>query len=353
MEGCRSVPVITLPGGLGAHVDAMRFLDHVEQREYPAAALATAVFLASGVRGMERGTMSEARDVNTGVEPLAHMELVRLALPRRVFTLSQVNYAIDRIDWRYQNRRLIGGMRWVEEPDPALLLRTPRAHRRLDHQARRAVPRGLRRQPLTPCRGSARAVRQWAVHGRIPMLHRSPVTTGHRTLTFSLPLEWAGRVSVVGNFNDWTPGRHTLVASGDVATASVELPSEYIAVFRYLGDGDHWFDEPEADFVDAGGSVVLAAAEASEPAEWRDGRPAVAPEPGPSAPLSPAQKAKTVGRKRKEREEEKAREAAEKTRRKRKKLADKITKAAQKQRKAAERVAREREKAARKAAKKG
>lgn len=113
----RNVPVITPPGGLGAHLDAMRFLDHVEQREYPAAALASALFLASGVRGMERGTMSEARDINTGVEPLAHMELVRLALPRRVFTLSQVNYAIDRIDWLYQNRRLIGGMRWVEEPE--------------------------------------------------------------------------------------------------------------------------------------------------------------------------------------------------------------------------------------------
>ena len=113
----RGVPVITPPGGLGAHVDAMRFLDHVDQRQYPAAALASAVFLASGVRGMERGTMSEARDINTGVEPLAHMELVRLALPRRVFTLSQVNYAIDRIDWLYQNRHLVGGMRWVEEPE--------------------------------------------------------------------------------------------------------------------------------------------------------------------------------------------------------------------------------------------
>lgn len=60
--------------------------------------------------------MSEARDAS-GIEPLAHMELVRLALPRRVFTLSQVNYAIDRIDWLYQQRRLIGGMTWVEEPE--------------------------------------------------------------------------------------------------------------------------------------------------------------------------------------------------------------------------------------------
>ena len=61
--------------------------------------------------------MSEARDINTGLEPLAHMELVRLALPRRVFTLSQVNYAIDRIDWLYQNRHLVGGMEWIEEPE--------------------------------------------------------------------------------------------------------------------------------------------------------------------------------------------------------------------------------------------
>jgi len=113
----RGVPVITPPGGLGAHLDAMRFLDHVDQRQYPAAALASALFIASGVRGMERGTMSEARDVRTGLEPLAHMELVRLALPRRVFTLSQVSYAIDRIDWLYQNRHLIGGMEWEEEPE--------------------------------------------------------------------------------------------------------------------------------------------------------------------------------------------------------------------------------------------
>ena len=91
-------------------------LDLLPQRHYPAAALASALFVASGVRGMERGTMSEARDAE-GVEPLADMELVRLAMPRRVFTLSQVNYAIDRIDWLYQNRHLVGGMRWVEEPE--------------------------------------------------------------------------------------------------------------------------------------------------------------------------------------------------------------------------------------------
>jgi len=112
----RGVPVITPPGGLGAHIDAMRFLDHLDQHDYPAAALASALYIASGVRGMERGTMSEQRNAD-GSEPLAHMELVRLALPRRVFTLSQLNYAIDRLDWLYQNRRLIGGMEFTEEPE--------------------------------------------------------------------------------------------------------------------------------------------------------------------------------------------------------------------------------------------
>ncbi|MDR1634570.1 MAG: tryptophanase [Bifidobacteriaceae bacterium] len=110
------VPVVKPAGGLGAHVDAMRFLDHLPQTQYPAAALAGAVYLASGVRGMERGTMSEQRNPD-GSEPMAHMELVRLAIPRRVFTLSQVSYAIDRLRWLHANRHLVGGLRWIEEPE--------------------------------------------------------------------------------------------------------------------------------------------------------------------------------------------------------------------------------------------
>ncbi|MCL1839327.1 MAG: tryptophanase [Propionibacteriaceae bacterium] len=110
------IPVITPPGGLGAHIDALRFLDHIPQNQYPAAALNSAYFIASGVRGMERGTMSEQREPD-GTEPMADMELVRLAVPRRVFTLSQVNYAIDRLMWLYANRRIIGGLKWVEEPE--------------------------------------------------------------------------------------------------------------------------------------------------------------------------------------------------------------------------------------------
>lgn len=111
----QGVPVITPPGGLGCHVDASRFVPHLPQSEFPAGALAAAIYLVAGVRGMERGTVSEMRDPD-GNQIYANMELVRLAMPRRVFTLSQVKYAVDRISWLYKNRDLIGGLRFIEEP---------------------------------------------------------------------------------------------------------------------------------------------------------------------------------------------------------------------------------------------
>ena len=109
------IPVVTPAGGLGCHLNAMEFLPHVPQCEYPAGALAAALYIASGVRGMERGTMSEAREPD-GSEALSQMELLRLAMPRRVFTLSQVKYAIDRIVWLHGHRDLIGGLAFTEEP---------------------------------------------------------------------------------------------------------------------------------------------------------------------------------------------------------------------------------------------
>ena len=111
----KGVPVVTPPGGLGCHVDAGQFCAHIPQEEYPAGALAAALYIASGVRGMERGTLSEARNAD-GTEPLAEMELVRLALPKRVFTLSHIKYAADRIAWLFENRHLIGGLEFTDEP---------------------------------------------------------------------------------------------------------------------------------------------------------------------------------------------------------------------------------------------
>lgn len=111
----KGVPVITPAGGLGCHLNAMEFVKHIPQNQYPAGSLGSALFLISGIRGMERGTISEERNPD-GSERYANMELLRLALPRRVFTLSQVRYAIDRIVWLYENRSLIGGLEFYEEP---------------------------------------------------------------------------------------------------------------------------------------------------------------------------------------------------------------------------------------------
>jgi tryptophanase len=111
----KGIPVITPSGGLGCHLDAMGFLPHVPQNQYPAGALAAALYICSGIRGMERGTISSVRDAD-GNDVLADVELLRLAFPRRVFTLSQVKYAEDRIQWLYDNRDLVGGLEWTEEP---------------------------------------------------------------------------------------------------------------------------------------------------------------------------------------------------------------------------------------------
>lgn len=109
------VPVITPGGGLGAHLDANQFVSHIPQTEYPAGALVCALYLCGGIRGMERGTLSEEREAD-GSERLASMELVRLAFPRRVFTLSQTEYVIDRVKWLFDHRGLVGGLRFVHEP---------------------------------------------------------------------------------------------------------------------------------------------------------------------------------------------------------------------------------------------
>jgi tryptophanase len=109
------IPVVTPPGGLACHLDAKRFLPNVPQSQYPAGALAAALYIASGIRSMERGTMSMDRD-KEGRDVFADVELTRLALPRRVYTVSHIEYALDRIRWLYGHRDLVKGLRFVSEP---------------------------------------------------------------------------------------------------------------------------------------------------------------------------------------------------------------------------------------------
>ena len=110
-----NIPIVTPPGGLGLHINAREFVSHIKEEKYQAASLASAIYIVSGVRGMERGTLSEEKNPD-GSEHIASCELVRLALPRRVFTLSQIRFIADRLAWLYENRHLIGGLEFVEEP---------------------------------------------------------------------------------------------------------------------------------------------------------------------------------------------------------------------------------------------
>ncbi len=109
------VPVILPAGGLGCHLNCSEFVPQMPHSQYPAAAVGAAVFIAGGVRGMERGTVSEQRE-DDGTERYAELELLRLAVPRRVFTLSQIKYCADRVKWVWDNRGLIGGLEWTMEP---------------------------------------------------------------------------------------------------------------------------------------------------------------------------------------------------------------------------------------------
>jgi tryptophanase len=109
------IPMVTPGGGLGAHINAREVVSHIPSEQYPAGSLVAALYLSGGIRGMERGTLSEERNPD-GSERIAAVEMVRLAFPRRVFTLSQTEYVIDRVKWLYDHRHLIGGLRFVHEP---------------------------------------------------------------------------------------------------------------------------------------------------------------------------------------------------------------------------------------------
>jgi len=109
------LPAVTPAGGLAAHVDAKRFLPHLPQSQYPAGALAAAIYVASGVRSMERGTISMDRAPD-GTEMFADLELARLAIPRRVYTMSHIQYTVDRLAWLYKNRNLVKGLKFIQEP---------------------------------------------------------------------------------------------------------------------------------------------------------------------------------------------------------------------------------------------
>jgi 1,4-alpha-glucan branching enzyme len=84
--------------------------------------------------------------------------------------------------------------------------------------------------------------------------------SGARRITFVLPADRpGGRVSVVGTFNDWTPGAHELrKRSNGTRSVSVTVAAGETICFRYLGENGSWFDDPDADAVTDAGGILTA-----------------------------------------------------------------------------------------------
>jgi len=111
------VPVIQPIGGHGVFLDAGRILDHLPQDEFPAQALAAAIYVDSGVRGMERGNVSAGRDPETGENRHPNLELVRLTIPRRVYTQSHMDVVSESVIEVHKNRGSVQGLKFAYEPE--------------------------------------------------------------------------------------------------------------------------------------------------------------------------------------------------------------------------------------------
>jgi tyrosine phenol-lyase len=110
------VPIVTPPGTHAIFLDARRFLPHIDQDEYPAQRLAAALFVETGVRAMERGNVSKGRNAETGKNYRPPLELVRLTIPRRVYTNDHMRAVADGIIRLYERRHELKGLRFVYEP---------------------------------------------------------------------------------------------------------------------------------------------------------------------------------------------------------------------------------------------
>ena len=111
-----NVPHVIPHGGHAIFLDARRFLPHIDQEQFPAQSLAAAIYVETGVRAMERGNVSAGRDPKTGENRRPALELVRLTIPRRVYTQSHMDYAAEGIINLYQEREQMRGLRFVFEP---------------------------------------------------------------------------------------------------------------------------------------------------------------------------------------------------------------------------------------------
>jgi tyrosine phenol-lyase len=119
------VPTVRPIGGHAVFLDARAFLPHLGQEQFPAQSLAAHLYVDSGVRAMERGIVSAGRDPSTGDHRYPKLELVRLTIPRRVYTDRHLDVVADSVLGLFEKRDVLGGLRMVYEP-PTLRFFTAR-----------------------------------------------------------------------------------------------------------------------------------------------------------------------------------------------------------------------------------
>jgi tryptophanase len=110
------IPIVEPAGGHAVYLDGLRFLPHMPREQFPAQALVVGLYQEGGIRAVEIGSVMFARkDERTGETIYPEMELVRLAIPRRVYTQSHLDYVADSIIELYQKRETLRGLKIVYE----------------------------------------------------------------------------------------------------------------------------------------------------------------------------------------------------------------------------------------------
>ena len=111
-----SIPIVKPIGGHAVFLDALKFLPHLPREQWPSQALTAAIYEECGVRSMERGAVSKGRNKKTGENIFPRLELVRLTIPRRVYTNTHMEYTAESIINLYEKRDTIAGLKMVYEP---------------------------------------------------------------------------------------------------------------------------------------------------------------------------------------------------------------------------------------------
>ena len=110
------IPIVEPPGGHAIYLDARRFLPHIPQPEFPALALANALYIEGGIRALELGSVAFAqKDETTGETVYPALEMVRLTLPRRVYTQRHLDFVVETVAALYERRKELKGYRIVYE----------------------------------------------------------------------------------------------------------------------------------------------------------------------------------------------------------------------------------------------